>query len=307
MSLTADLNIDHPPGVCRTLGLARQGTEKNLVLSSFTNEKRRAFAGTYFLTSVVSANSKKISPLRWSPWMADCISTLGTEAEVPSDAFLVAMVQTQHVMEKVMNSELLNAPTHFMEQSFQADLDNVTMPLLSGRPKVLLDQQRASVRMTIWTQALTGNVRNMSKEHRSEVPPYLDAIRRGVEPVRTYFELYLSVSPQDLLVLPLQVFIQSFRASVTLLRLATVEVEGCDLTALRKEMRCPIIMEEIARKFELVETLPFGDVVIQNNAFIKCASQIRWMKTLFDLRRAEHGPHVPDHILQSTSVKVRCF
>lgn len=284
MSLTADLNIDRSPDSCEKFRLAHHGTGKVPALPPFTNDERRAFLGTYYLTSMMSTSFKKLSALKWSPWMTDCAATLEKEAEFQSDGFLVAMVRTQHIMEDVMNIESFDAPVRFLANSFQADLDSIAMPALSGRPKSLLQQQKASVHIAIWTHALTGISDNKSKQQSSELRQRLDALWRCVESVRAYFELYLALPPQDFLILPFQVFGQSVQASVTLLRLATLEHDGWDLAALREELNYSTIVGEITRKFELVETLPVEGIAIRNDAFTKWGAKTRWMKSLYDSR-----------------------
>lgn len=240
--------------------------------------------GTFYLTSMMSTSFKKLSALKWSPWMVDCASVLEKEVEYESDPFLVSMVRTQHLMEDVMNIETFDAPVRFLANSYQADLDSIPSPQVTGKPKTLLQQQRAIAHMAIWTHALTGLAENKSKQQSSELRQRLDAMWRCVESVRSYFELYLAIPPQDFLLLPFQVFGQSVQASVTLLRLATLEIEGWDLAALREELSYSSVIGEITRVFESVETLPVDGIPIRNDAFTKWAAKTRWMKSLYDNR-----------------------
>lgn len=284
MSLTADLNIDRSPDTCEKFRLVHQGSGKIPAPPPFTNDERRAFLGTYYLTSMMSTSFKKLSALKWSSWMVDCAAVLEKNAEFQSDAFLVALVRTQHLSEDVMNIETFDAPVRFLANSYQADLDAITTPPLSGKPKMLLEQQKASAHVAIWAHALTGLTDDKSKQQSSMLRQRLDALWRCVESIRSYYELYLAIPPEDLLVLPFQVFGQSVQASVTLLRLATLEYDGWDLAALREELCYSAIVGEFTRKFELVESLPVDGIVINNDSFTKWASKTRWMKNLYDSR-----------------------
>lgn len=284
MSLTADLNIDRSPDTCEKFRLVHQGSGKIPKPPPFTNDERRAFLGTYYLTSMMSTSFKKLSALKWSLWMVDCVAVLEKDAEFESDAFLVALVRTQHLAEDVAGIETFDAPVRFLANSYQADLDAIITPALSGKPKLLLEQQKASAHVAIWGHALTGLVDNKTKQQSSMLRQRLDALWRCVESIRAYFELYLAIPPQDFLVLPFQVFGQSVQASVTLLRLATLEYDGWDLAALREELSYSAIVGEFTRKFELVETLPVDGIVVNNDSFTKWASKTRWMKTLYDSR-----------------------
>src|ERR1700712_5669244 len=134
--------------------------------------------------------------------MVDCAAVLEKDAEFQSDAFLVALVRTQHLAEDVANIETFDAPVRFLANSYQADLDAITTPPLSGKPKLLLEQQKASAHVAIWAHALTGLIDNKSKQQTSMLRQRLDALWRCVESIRAYFELYLAIPPQDFLVLP---------------------------------------------------------------------------------------------------------
>jgi hypothetical protein len=285
MSLTADLNIDRSPESCEKfkLKMPPNGAGKAAPALAFTNDERRAFLGTYFYTSMMSTSFKKLSALKWSPWMIECTTTLETEAEYGTDAFLIASVRIQHLTEEVANIDTFDAPVRFLANSFQADLDSIPMPPLSGTPKVLSQLQKANAHIAIWTHALTGLSEKKPKES-SELRQRIDAVWRCVEAVRTYFEIYFATPPQDFLIYPFQVLGQSVQASVTLLRLATLEVDGWDLAALREELSYSVIIGELTRRFELVETLPIDGITINNDSFTKFAAKTRWMKNLYDAK-----------------------
>jgi hypothetical protein len=288
MSLTADLNIDRSPESCEKFKLAHGGAGNVTPALAFTNDERRAFLGTYFYTSMLSTSFKKLSALKWSPWMVECTSSLESEAEYETDAFLVAAVRIQHLTEEVANIEKFDAPVRFLANSFQADLDAIPSPPLSGTPKILTQLQKANAHIAIWTHSLTGLSENKPKES-SELRQRIDAVWRCVEAVRIYFEIYFATPPQDFLIFPFQVFGQSVQASVTLLRLATLEVDGWDLAALREELSYSAIIGELTRRFELVETLPIDGITINNDSFTKFAAKTRWMKNLYDAKYPAHN------------------
>lgn len=285
MSLTADLNIDRAPDSCEKFRLAHSSSGALPPLPPFTNDERRAFLGTFYLTSMMSTSFKKLSALKWSPWMTDCAKTLEREAEYESDAFLISIVRMQHLTEDVMAIESFDAPVQFLANTYQADLDKIPKPPVSGRPKILLQQQEASAQVAIWTHSITGLAEKKSASTQNgQLRQRLDGLWRCVQSLRAFFEHYLAITPQDMLILPFQVFGQSVQSSVTILRLATLEVDGWDLNALRGELNYSAIMGEITRRFEIVETIQVDGLPILNDSFTKWAAKTRWMKTLYDTR-----------------------
>lgn len=294
MSLVADLNIDRAPDSCEKFRLANGS---NAMVPPFSNEERRAFLGAYYLTSMMSTSFKKLSALKWSPWMTDCAETLDKEAEYESDAYLVATVRIQHLMEDVMAVEAFEAPMRYVANSYEADLDRIPTPSLSGRAKLLSEQQIASARVAIWTNSLTGLAESKSK-NGSELRQRLDGLWRCVQAVHAYFELYLAMPADIFLTLPFQTFGQSVLASVTLLRLATLEVDGWDPAALREDINYSTIVGETMRQFEAVESARPDGIQVNNDSFTKWASKLRYMKNLYDQRypsgASGHVPVVPD-------------
>lgn len=280
MSLTADLNIDRAPDSCEKFRLANG---VNAAVPPFSNDERRAFLGTYYLTAMMSTSFKKLSALKWSSWMTECAKVLEKNVEIESDKFLVAIVRTQHLMEDVMAVESFDAPVRFLAKSYEADLERIPTPALTGKPKMLLEQQQASARIAIWTHSISG-LTDPNSKHTGEIRQRLDGMWRLVEATRAYFELYFAIPPQDFLILPFPVFGQSVHASVTLLRLATLEVDGWDLAALREELNYSTIVGEITRVFELVEKVQTDGMNVNNDAFTKWAAKTRWMKSLYDTR-----------------------
>lgn len=82
----------------------------------------------------VSTYFQRIDPLRWTPYLDDCLHVLADEKEYPTDILLVQFVRLQLIVEKVGqapwhdglgdNCYSARAPSQFYMKAVQAQLQD---------------------------------------------------------------------------------------------------------------------------------------------------------------------------------------
>ncbi|ERS96503.1 hypothetical protein HMPREF1624_07419 [Sporothrix schenckii ATCC 58251] len=97
-SLVGDLGLGKPARIAERTDL--------MVLhpnppSPRTHEERRALLGLWYLRSSVALCFQKSEPMRFTPYMRQCLHELEAAADASSDATLVALVRMQQLAEKV--------------------------------------------------------------------------------------------------------------------------------------------------------------------------------------------------------------
>lgn len=119
-SLVADLSLARP---------ARLAERTDLMVlhpnppSPRTHEERRVLLGLWYIRSCVALCFQKTEPMRFTPYIRQCLLELEEAKEVPSDATLVALVRMQQLTEKM-------SAFNSREESFDDD-----MPCYPRAPK----------------------------------------------------------------------------------------------------------------------------------------------------------------------------
>lgn len=70
--------------------------------SGRTNDERRALLAVWFLTCNLSLTCSRIEPLKYTPYIQNCIRVLENEREYESDMALVYMVRIQRLTERIV-------------------------------------------------------------------------------------------------------------------------------------------------------------------------------------------------------------
>lgn len=134
------------------------GTERT---TGGTMEEKRAVLGCFIISSVyvaldprtvsplmnvrISAHLQKMDPMRWTPYLTECLQILDERKEVPSDALLVQQVRIRLVNENVnqclwpaggmAHEDIPTTPWTFYLKAFQSQLqvvkDKIPPSLLS--------------------------------------------------------------------------------------------------------------------------------------------------------------------------------
>ncbi|KAK1751659.1 protein priB [Echria macrotheca] len=88
--------------MCANLGFSElQGTKEPKSFSSECLERMRAFAGTYYLVTIVFTTNKKPDGLMGTTYLEECCLTLEASMEYPTDEFLVWLVRAQQLSQSI--------------------------------------------------------------------------------------------------------------------------------------------------------------------------------------------------------------
>ncbi|KAF3760415.1 hypothetical protein M406DRAFT_237312, partial [Cryphonectria parasitica EP155] len=75
-------------------------------------EANRAILGAYLITSIVATSHKRLEPLRWTPFLDECLESLSQEPEWVGDQSLVLLVKYQLVIDQMCGDKADQAPQH---------------------------------------------------------------------------------------------------------------------------------------------------------------------------------------------------
>ena len=103
----------------------------------FSLDGPRAYLGCFYFSSVISICIKKMDPMSYTQRTEECCRLLNERSELPSDAYLVHMVQLHHIASRIGQTLLLDEaevpsgatlrPIQMCVKSFQKDLEELRM------------------------------------------------------------------------------------------------------------------------------------------------------------------------------------
>jgi hypothetical protein len=99
-SLAGDMGLTKPisPETQGVMGeFNAQGCPKigRIENQSRTIEERRAVIGLFYIGSWISVYFQRIDPIRWTPYLEECLDVLDREKDAPTDQLLVQSVRVQ--------------------------------------------------------------------------------------------------------------------------------------------------------------------------------------------------------------------
>ena len=103
LAVLADLGLNKPilREVCVVLAeFDSKGCPGRTVANTRTLEERRAALAAFSVSQLVTTYFSKLEPLRWTPYLDECLRVLSTSEEASSDRRLVHIVRLQAVVSK---------------------------------------------------------------------------------------------------------------------------------------------------------------------------------------------------------------
>lgn len=94
VSLALELNIHQEP-VTSALRRGRASTQQSARQRPRTMEERRTILAVFHLTSSAWSTYRKTEPLRWTPYLDDCLRLIGEGKETYLDVYLAAQIKCQ--------------------------------------------------------------------------------------------------------------------------------------------------------------------------------------------------------------------
>lgn len=279
-ALTVDLQIDRAPFMCEGM---RHMKEKmgHPAPKQPTLEEHRALAGTFYMNSMLASSFKKVESMRYSNYLEDALNTLEQARQYDTDLRLVQMVRLQNLMDDASKTESPSAPMQMYVKAFTVDLDR----LKKNDPckdictdNVFLRLQYLAAEIVVWELSLNDLQDNQKKPLRS----HLDDLCQCVKAIKAFIDVFFTIPVSSYLTLPFSFFGQFGHAFISLIKLASLEVEGWDMSDLNDEFDFVEIIEEIARRYEGGSKSGPDGLAINNESFAKWAHRCRFMKSVYE-------------------------
>ncbi|KAF2103661.1 hypothetical protein NA57DRAFT_50533 [Rhizodiscina lignyota] len=107
VAVAYDLGLNKPAAIPPTMmHYSDQGCPKYSNPPQRTMEERRAIIGLFLLTSVAANYFERIEPLRWTPYLDECLRLLQESKEYSTDELLVCLVRGQRVRNGIATVQL---------------------------------------------------------------------------------------------------------------------------------------------------------------------------------------------------------
>ena len=293
MSMCIDMGIDRPPQQC---GDFKSSTVKavhgpNVNMKLATLDEHRALAGTYYLTSMLSSSFKKIEAMTYSKYLDDALSILERANEHESDLFLVQMVRLQHLIDDTCRTETPQAPMQMYVKTFKVDLERLRAnDPCKDTNNVSLRLQYLIAEIIVWELSLNDLQDNKATPLRS----HLDHLYYCVKAIRTFIDVYFTIPTSAYLTIPFSTFGQFAHAFITLVKLASLEVDGWDMKDLHEQLHFSKVIDEAADRYDgSTKSSPDG-LRVNNDGFGKWAHRMRWMKQVYESKFIPEGDKPDD-------------
>jgi hypothetical protein len=284
IALTTDLNIDRGTGTCEKSEMesAIRAYGATRASNTVTNDERRAVLGTFHLSSVIFSSFRKVDPVRWTCWLADCASALAEAQEYRSDSHLVQLVHMQRIIQETMAVDHQNAPCQFYANSFLQELEKLSKSTEDSTIATVVRLQDACTRIAIWQRSFA-NLSGKASDP-SRLRQMLEGMWNCMEASKAFVDVYMGVRVEDYLVVPFGVFAQFAYAFVVIVRALSLEIDGWDASTLRKYIDLSEITNDASQRFEDVSRTLFEGVRLKNHAFTKWGERLRMVKTMHDAK-----------------------
>ncbi|OJJ06457.1 hypothetical protein ASPVEDRAFT_87756 [Aspergillus versicolor CBS 583.65] len=227
-----------------------------------TMEERRAVVACFLVTSIISSFIRKTDPLRWTPFMDECLQVLEEQQECLNDEILVHQVRLQMITDKLdlgpyhgglaSTPDPIQAPPSFYLHSMHARLRKIqpSMPPNSlGYKIVLLHHHYTS--LTLHESALS-NASIMSKNLNFQQLEYLYGC---LEATKSWFNLFLTIPPAEYTGFPFSIFAQMVHNLVVLYQLSVFEDPAWDVNTVRQSANVLSILSTVIESMSQVASL----------------------------------------------------
>ncbi|RHZ55196.1 hypothetical protein CDV55_105096 [Aspergillus turcosus] len=226
-----------------------------------TMNERRAVLSCFLLSSSISQLLYKPDPMRWTAHMKESLDVLNERKETPNDAVLVQLVQIQLVVDKVIRrswddseftaegSDGPRLPASFFIQTMQQQLRSIrnrTPPELAENKVVLFHLYQAEVAIhEIAMSRSATRVEDVDVTRLSHLYACLAA-------TKNWFDLLLTVSPEEYVSLPITIVFQVSHCMSALFNLSTFDYTGWDKEAVIRTANFQSISQQVIGRLHSV-------------------------------------------------------
>ncbi|KAL8832018.1 MAG: hypothetical protein Q9170_005051 [Blastenia crenularia] len=235
--------------------------EKFCQLQERTMEERRAVIGCFVITSIITNYFSKSDPMRWTPYLEECLKVMSEQKECPGDIHLAQYTRLQLIN---------NRAAQISESEGISDAAGVGNPLwlfyvnlLQGQLKEVQAliapemQQNPILQLHFYNTEI--KVHEIALSKLPSLPPTgelkrVDSLCTVLEAVRKWFKTYIALSLGKHVRVPLSISTQLAQSIVTLYRLSIFECPGWDRSLVRETCNLTCILDRVIDKFQRVQS-----------------------------------------------------
>ncbi|KAM0332410.1 hypothetical protein ACHAQA_002690 [Verticillium albo-atrum] len=187
-----------------------------------TSDEKRLLLAAWYLNSCVSTGFQQIDPMRFSPYMEQCLRELEQAREAESDEYLVQLIRMQMLAEKVAHLNLREevdggsdaasrAPLSGYVSVFRTELDRLRANMPAHlRDNLLIKSHLNIIRIRLYeppildATLLTAISKSLTTDAPMPVAPsHLDAFYQSNAALKAWYEDWLSVPVSSYYCLPM--------------------------------------------------------------------------------------------------------
>ncbi|KAK1993065.1 hypothetical protein LX36DRAFT_268945 [Colletotrichum falcatum] len=293
------------PFLCFKAAQERADRDKTTVAQTFfirsqaprTMEQRRVVVACYLVTSSIASFLGKMDPLRWTPYMDECLQMLDDKPESPLDRSLAALVKMQLLKDEAgkLSSRIdvssregadgPRTPPAMYVKMLQAQLQRIIQDLPADlRSMDTIISQLHTTELSIQEVALSAHMG--APAHLPDVAR-LDILYACLHAVKAWFDHFFTLDPASYFHMAFLAFAQLTHCVVALYRLSVLEDPVWDRAGVRSTVDLIATLDEIARRFTLV----CGDAGLRDDtgegtSFDKAVKTIRGLKNTWEVALA---------------------
>ncbi|KAI1780619.1 hypothetical protein F4818DRAFT_396279 [Hypoxylon cercidicola] len=297
VSLAFELGIhqDSPSNPPRRSRLLAQPTTQR----PRTMEERRAIIALYHLTSATWSAYRKTEPLRWSPYMDDCLRLLCEGRETPLDIVLATQVKCQIITYQLTRpsasdpagGESSKTQSTMLTAALLRQLNEIrqSLPTQFGSDRhtqFYLNYTEIKIRESLFGKPKVPDQTCLSNFHRLQD---LDSALRAIE---NWLAIFFAWPVHDCIGVNVDIFSQFSQCLVVLFKLATLDEPGWDLEEVRRRADVFAILDRFC---EFTESVPAALGIVdadgpRRGLFFKVGHLIRAIKALFLAELPQNAP-----------------
>ncbi|KAK2038051.1 hypothetical protein LZ31DRAFT_559916 [Colletotrichum somersetense] len=291
------------PFLCFKAAQERADREKTAVAQTFfiksqaprTMEQRRTVVACYLITATIAAFLGKMDPLRWTPYMDECLELLNDKPESPLDRSLVALVKMQLLkdesgklssrFDKMSRQGIDHSkpPAAVYVKMLQAQLQRIIQDLPTDlqRTDTIIAQLHCA-ELAIQEVALASHTSVSTPAHLSDVAR-LDILYACLHGVKAWFDHFFTLQPATYFYFSFLSFAQLSHCVVALYRLSILEDPVWDRAGVRSTIDLIATLDEVANRFVLVcDGAGLRDDTGEGTTFDKAVKTIRGLKSTWE-------------------------
>ncbi|KAI1344546.1 hypothetical protein F5Y15DRAFT_424684 [Xylariaceae sp. FL0016] len=284
-----------------------------------TMEERRTMLSVFHVTSATWATYRKTEPLRWTPYLDQCLQVLCEQEETPYDHLLVAQVKCQLVTNQLTcfaaNEENQSVPSGALTAGLLHQLGSIrhSMPediCSHSNLQATAQSYLTSTNLTIHDAALrpTNTHLHLIPPSQANSPSRLQTLTTLLDTASSYLTSLTALPPTQWLGISVDVFAQLTHALVVLFKLTTLHLAS---PASTPAGWCPALVPDVFAILDdiiaCVDRVPrAAGLVVDNDddddndapgarrsLFCKADDLFRAIKVLFRQGMGEHAPTAP--------------